>query len=207
MKLKKKVPRQKNKTLDLNTRATNENKLTYAALILNYAFDYGIDLKNRTIKITGPIDQFSFDLVDTAMTYFEAESKASVIIRINCPGGDTYEAMAIIARLRMSKCHIITECLGHCMSAATLILSCGDKRRMSKLASWMWHESSYGLEGKHSEIKATAKQVEREELLWANTMAEFSNKNSKYWLKTGIGIDAYFSADELLKTGAIDEVF
>ena len=194
------------KNLKISDRVNADTKLTYAALLLSYTFEYGVDFQNRTITLTGEIQHGWFDIVDAALTQMEAQDKSTVIIKINSPGGDTYEAMAVVGRIKSAKCHIVTEGYGHIMSAATLILASGKKRKMSKFAKFMWHEASYGIEGRHSEIKATAKQVEEEEKLWAETMAEFSNKDSKFWMKTGIHIDKHFFADELVDLGVIDEV-
>jgi len=70
----------------------------------------------------------------------------------------------------------------------------------------MWHEASYGIDGRHSENKATVAQIEREEKLWAQTMAKFSKKTEEFWLKEGIHIDAFFNSDQLLEMGVVDEI-
>lgn len=186
-----------------------EDRLTHASLLLGYLFDYGVDFQRRTIKITGDIDQETFNLIDSAMTEMEAESKAAITIKVDSPGGEVYQAMAIVGRLRESKCQIVTKGYGAVMSAATLILASGDKRSISKHAWFMHHESSYGADGKHSEIKALVVQTEREEKQWAKLMAEFSNETASenFWLERGVGVDAYFSAQDLLKLGVVDELF
>lgn len=191
----------------LSSNTKLEDRLTHASLLLGYLFDYGVDFQRRVIKITGDIDQETFNLVDAALTEMEAESRAAVTVKIDSPGGEVYQAMAIVGRLKESKCQIITKGYGAVMSAATLILACGDKRQMSKHAWFMHHEASYGLDGKHSEAKAVVAQVEREEKQWAEWMAEFSKKPKEYWLKNGVGIDSYFTAEDLLKMGVIDELF
>jgi hypothetical protein len=75
----------------------------------------------------------------------ESEDKSTVTIKINSPGGSTYDAMAIIGRIRSAKCYIVTEGYGQIMSAASLILASGRKRRINKYAFLMWHEASYGV--------------------------------------------------------------
>tara|TARA_R110000868_G_C10973188_1_gene771560 strand:+ start:90871 stop:91488 length:618 start_codon:yes stop_codon:yes gene_type:complete len=204
--MRKKTKINTSKNLNISNKASTDNKLTYVALLLNYAFEYGVDFKNRTITITGELAHGWFDIVDAALTQMEAESKSTVTIKVNSPGGDTYEAMAIIGRIKNSKCHIVTEGYGHIMSAATLILACGNKRKMSRYAQFMWHEASYGIEERHSVIKATVAQVEREETKWAEAMSEFTNKSVAFWKKTGVGIDKYLEAEQLLEYGAIDEI-
>lgn len=196
----------KNANLSVSPKASVDSKLTYAALLLSYAFEYGVDFDNRVITLAGEIKQGWFDVVDAALTQMEAAGKATVTVRINSGGGDTYEAMAVVGRLTTSKCYIVTEGFGHVMSAATLILACGHKRKMHKYCRMMWHEASYGLEGRHSENKHTVKMIEEEEKLWCDVMSEYSNKDSKFWKKEGISLDRFFWADELLEYDVIDEI-
>lgn len=192
---------------EITNKTTVDNRLTQAALLLNYAFDYGVDFKNRVIEITGEIDEIQFDRLDTAMTEMESESKKTITIKINSPGGSTYQALAMVGRIKESKCHIVTKGYGHVMSAATLILACGDKRYMSRFGFFMHHECSYEIGGRHSEIKADVMQVENEEKLWCQWMGEFTAESQSFWKKHGVGKNAYFTAEELLSLGVIDELF
>jgi ATP-dependent protease ClpP protease subunit len=189
------------------TQKNHSLKLTdKGAILLNYLFEYGVDFENRVITLSGPVKEGWFDIVDAALTQMEKVSKATVTIRIHSGGGDTYEAMAVVGRISVSKAHIVTEGFGHVMSAATLILACGDKRRMQKYCRLMWHEASYEVDGRHSENKHAVKMIEEEEKLWCETMAEFSDKDAKFWKTRGVGVDKYFWAPELLELGLIDEV-
>lgn len=193
---------------EVGTKGTTvDNKLTHAAMLLSYMVEYGIDFKRRTISLTGEVDESMYDILDFGMTEMESQSKKAITIKINSPGGSTYQACAIIGRMKECTCQTVTKGYGHVMSAATLILACGKKRKMSTEAFFMWHESQYDLSGRHSQNKADVRQVEKEERYWANRMAKYSNKNEKFWLENGVGIDAYFSAEQLLKIGVVDELF
>lgn len=205
-KISRKRPRRGGVT-QLNSNAKLEDRLTHASLLLGYLFDEGVDFQRRTINLVGDVDEDMFRLLDSAMSEMEADSRASITIKINSPGGLVYQAMAIVGRIQESKCQIVTKGYGTVMSAATLILASGDKRSMSKHSWFMHHESAYGVEGRHSEMKAIVAQTEREEEQWAGWMAEFSKRPKEYWLKEGVGIDAYFTADELLEAGVVDELF
>jgi ATP-dependent Clp protease protease subunit len=184
-----------------------EAKVNADALHLELAFDRGVNLKDRIIQITGDIDYPAFDVFDAAMTELERDSRKSITIRIHSFGGSVYEALAIVGRMDRSSCHIVTESYGATMSAATLILAAGKKRRMSRRGWFMHHESFYSVEGRHAQNKAIIAQMDREEFQWAQTMAEFTGTNAEFWLKRGMHIDAYFSAEDLLNLGAIDEIF
>lgn len=192
----------------LNPNTSVDNRLTHASMLLGYLFDYGVDFQRRIINLTGEIDKDMFNLLDAALTEMEAGSKSTITVKINSPGGEVYQAMAIVGRLRESKCNIITIGYGAVMSAATLILACGNKRKISTYSWFMHHESGYDLgETSHSQAKAYVAQADKEEKSWAQWMAEFTSKPIDFWLKNGIGTDVYFSAQQLLKLGVVDELF
>lgn len=167
-----------------------------------------LNLKSRIIQIVGPIDEKMFCKVDSELALLEGKSKRPVTFVINSFGGSVYDAIAIVARMRKSPCDIITEVYGQVMSAATIILAAGDKRRMDKLAFFMTHEGSYGAGGTHTQIKHYVQQAERENKMWCKTMAEFSGASAKFWETRGLnGMDCYLSAEQCLKIKVIDEVF
>ncbi len=196
----------RNNLLSASVKTGVDNKLTQAALILEYAFEYNVNFKERTISISREIDEKEFDRIDNALTEMESQNRKAITIRINSPGGQVYQALAIIGRMKRSQCQIITEGYGHVMSAATMILAAGDKRKISKYAFFMHHEASYGVDGRHSEIKDMVKQTEKEEEQWCEWMAEFTKKPKAFWMKSGVRVDAYFSANELMELGVADEV-
>lgn len=197
-----------NKKLNIGKNASVDHRLTYVALVISNALEYGINWDERTITISEDIDQPIFHVLDAAMTIMESDSREAITIRLNSPGGSIYEAQAIVARIRNSKAYVITEGYGHIMSAATLILACGRKRRIDKFADFMWHESSYdpGFD-RHSAHKETVKQMESAEKKWAQMMAAHSKKEAKFWKEKGVGKDAYFTAEQLLRYGVVDELF
>ena len=190
-----------------NSKTTIDNKLAFAQMNVNWAFEYGVNFTERTITWSQDIAFPMFDIIDSALTIMESESKQGITLKLHSPGGNTYEAIAVIGRLRKSKCHVTIEGYGHIMSAATLILASGNKRKLDKLAQFMWHSASYGVEGRHSEIKAVVKQVEKEEKMWAKAMSSLTNRTEKFWLEKGVHIDYYLDAETLLKYEVIDEVF
>lgn len=188
-------------------RGNMDAKVSQAEIMLEYAFDRDVNFKERMIRISGPINSKAFRKFDSAMTELESQGRKTITIKINSPGGEVYQALAIIGRIKNSPCNVITEGYGEIMSAATLVLASGDKRRVSKYAFFMHHEASYTVEGRQSEIEASVKQAKSEDLKWCEWMAEFSKKKKEYWLKSGVHVDAYFTPEELLELGVVDEIF
>ena len=124
-----------------DTRAS-EKTIAQSTLNLQYAFDRDVDFKSRVIRISEEIDAGVFDKIDAAMNHLERSCRKMITIKINSEGGSVYDALAIVGRLTSSKCKIVTEGHGRVMSAATLILACGDERKMSKYC-WLARRSNF----------------------------------------------------------------
>lgn len=196
------------KTFQISSNTNAESKLAYIDIIVEYSLKHGINFEARTITIADEINSELFSKVDAAITLMESGSLATITLKIFSHGGDTCAAMAIAARMRKSKCSFITEGYGQIMSAATLLLASGDKRKIDRNAQFMWHEGSSDLESlKVSEIVNMADQLKKEELTWANEMGKLTKKPAKFWKECGVGVDRYFTAEELVKYGVVDEIF
>lgn len=183
-------------------------------LHLDTQFTRGINFEDRIIILSGTIDQPMFDNIEIALTIMENEdAEKPVTIKINSPGGSVDEALAIVGRMKESKCVIETKGYGAIMSAATLILAAGDKghRHISKYARFMHHCSSYEVDTtRHSEMKDIISAMEKDEEAWASNMAELTkktNKSKKFWKEQGSKKDAYFNAKDLVRLGVVDDIF
>lgn len=186
--------------------ALKSSHLDFKALQLTYCFEHGINFSARVITISSDIDQDTFRLLDIAFAELELDKKKPVTIRLNSFGGSVYDALAIIGRMKSSGLKITVEGYGAVMSAATIILAAGHIRRLSEFSWLMSHSMSYGVEGKHAEIKSLVIQREREEQQWSNTMARFSNKPASWWNKLHSSQDKYLTPKECLHIGVIDEI-
>jgi len=183
-----------------------KTQIDIETLRLHYLFEYGIDLKNRAITITGDIDSDTFRVVDLGMSEMELSGKGAITIKLNSTGGSIYDAMAVVGRLNSSRCPIITKGYGAIMSAATLILASGDKRIMSKYSSFMHHEASYGMEGRHSEVKAVVIQMDKDNKIWSDWMSEFTKMSPLFWSEKGLHVDCYLTPEECKKYGIVDKI-
>lgn len=173
---------------------------------LNHLFEKKVNFKERVILINGEITEETFAFVDAALTELESHSRQAVTIKIHSMGGCVTSALGIVGRLKNSTCKIITIGYGIIASAATLILACGSERRASSFMQFMYHESSYVLEGRHSANKAAVENSEREEQLWAQWMAHFSKKTKKFYYEESKFTDKYWSPEQLKEFGVIDKI-
>lgn len=175
---------------------------------LSLIIERGISLASRSITISCDIDENLFLLIDAGLTEMERQStKKPITIKINSQGGSMYDALAIVGRMKNSKCHIVTEGYGSIMSAATILLAAGDTRKISKFAWFVHHEAGYTIDGRHSHIKEHVAQMEREEKTWARWMEELTSTPAEMWVEFAIKSDAHFSPHDLLELGVVDLIF
>jgi ATP-dependent protease ClpP protease subunit len=191
---------------DFSGKQNADAKMTQLGIHLETLLEHGINFRDRIITIKEEIDSDLFGKIDAALSEMESDNRRAITIRINSEGGSVYDALAIVGRLKSSKCRIITVGFGAVMSAATLILACGDERIMSDIAWFMHHESQYAVEGSHSQVVDAVAQAEKEENQWAAAMESYSKKDAKFWRKVAKDKNAYFTAQELLDMGVIDEL-
>lgn len=169
-------------------------------------FEQGLDLVARKIRISGEIDEKAFDHFDSCMNELERISKDPITVVISSPGGNPYSALSIVGRLRSSPCSIYTEAHGHAMSAAIMILACGDKRSMSQYCWFMAHKASYSLEGPHDYIMSEVMNMETQEKMWAEWMSEFSKKSKEFWMDVVKQKNYYITAQHCLEYGIVDKI-
>lgn len=191
----------------MSQRISPELRLSEQALRLQYSVEHGINITDRIIRIDGDIDESMVSRIDSGMSEMERDSRRAITIRINSVGGSTHDALAIIGRMKSSPCWIITEGYGYVMSAASLILAAGDRRKASEFCWIMHHDISYGIDGTHREVTDYVAQVNREWQQWAECMYKFTGyKSIAYWKKLGTDKDMYFTSSEALDRGIIEEI-
>tara|TARA_R110002012_G_scaffold200150_1_gene369131 strand:- start:727 stop:1110 length:384 start_codon:yes stop_codon:yes gene_type:complete len=125
---------------------------------------------------------------------------------INSPGGDIYEMFGIIDYIESLDVKVNTICRGRAFSAAAIILTMGTgNRMMSKRSTVMFHQSSSFLGGKMSDITAFLDNVKSLEKTIYDMLASRTKQDAEWW-KNKMRSDMFFTADELLEIGVIDQV-
>lgn len=161
----------------------------------------------RKIKIIGSIDSDNYNIFVQEMDVLEEKSTKPIHIELSSEGGDTYIGLAYYGRIISSPCDIIITAYGQVMSAATIILAAGDRRRMHKEAWFMVHDDSTKV---RENTKITADiiydHMENVEQQWASILAKHSNQSKELWRKASKDT-TYLNAESCLFVGLVDEVF
>jgi ATP-dependent Clp protease, protease subunit len=167
-------------------------------------------LENNVFFLSGEIDEESINECIRWIIYENLDSKEKLLtLYINSTGGDLYSAFALIDTMKNSGHPIRTVGLGAVMSAAFLIFAAGTKgeRYAAKNASFMCHQYSDNLAGKHHDLKATMRD------------GELCNQKMIDILKNATGLstvkikskllpasDVYLSAEETVDLNVADHI-
>lgn len=175
-------------------------------------FDYGVDKQNRRIFMFDGVDENSIGTVIKGLYYMDAESTEKPIeLFIGSFGGSEYEMFALYDTIRTLKAPIHTTAIGKCMSAAPLLVACGEPgHRYATPNTWfMVHQSWDEFGAKRTdELKRDLEHYDDMAKNWYNLMATHTNVSAKVWRsrceKAG---DTYFSAEQAQEWGLIDHIW
>ena len=169
-------------------------------------FENGVDEHSRTIIINSEITEELAFHIDVSITHLEKLSNDPINIRLTTGGGSVIDANSIIDRILNSTCEIHIHATGEICSAGIFVLASGHYRTCSFLLMLMHHEPSYDIEGRHSHNKGFIKASEAQDLRMAKWLATRTKKDAAFWLKTGVSTDYYFTPEQALDYGLIDEI-
>tara|TARA_R110001592_G_scaffold263845_1_gene529204 strand:- start:5 stop:613 length:609 start_codon:yes stop_codon:yes gene_type:complete len=168
-----------------------------------------LDYEDSVIFINDEINDHTltdFIIRMRSLLMHRKDKTSPVNLMINSPGGDIYEMFGIIDYLETLDVKVNTICRGRAFSAAAIILTCGTgTRMMSKRSTVMFHQSSSFLGGKMSDITAYLDNVKSLEKIIYNMLAERTKKDEEWW-KNKMRSDSFFTAEELLEIGVIDQI-
>jgi ATP-dependent Clp protease, protease subunit len=183
--------------------------------------DFSFDKENpsRTITLSSEIDESSVgDIIqyiadineydnDNQENLVDYERKPIKLI-VNSFGGSVYDGFALIAAIETSETHIHTYCFGSAMSMALLVLVSGDKRYGHKLSTYMYHECLDQMPyDKLSILKENLEETKRVMAVYDAHLIDCTRLKQKQLDQIkNLKKDWYFSAEEALKNGVIDQI-
>ncbi|WP_421811738.1 head maturation protease, ClpP-related [Flagellimonas sp.] len=171
--------------------------------------------KEATIHIYGIIGGFDWDTwsyINTADAFLrefaEVESEADVIhVRINSPGGNVHDGLAIYNALYNSKKTILTYNDGICYSMAALLMLAGEKSHSFKNCLFMTHNVISAVWGNAQEMRTEADVLDKYDQALGTAIESklgiSSEKVSELYLNYK---DNYFTAQEAKDIGFYDDI-
>ena len=173
------------------------------------AYDiYSRLLKERIIFLTGPIDDNIASLVCAQLLFLESENpKKEISFYINSPGGIVWSGLAVYDTMQYISSKIMTICIGQAASAASLLLTAGEKEMRFSLPNSriMIHQPSGGYQGQVTDLEIQTNEIIKTKKRLNQIYAKHTGKNIKE-VELIMERDKYFSPEEAIKFGLIDKI-
>ena len=173
------------------------------------AYDiYSRLLKERIIFLTGPIDDNVASLVCAQLLFLESENpKKEISFYINSPGGIVWSGLAMYDTMQYISSKIMTICIGQAASAASLLLTAGEKEMRFSLPNSriMVHQPSGGYQGQVTDIEIQTKEIIKTKKRLNEIYAKHADKKIKE-VELIMERDKYFSPEEAIEFGLIDKI-
>ena len=165
-------------------------------------------LKDRIIFIGTPIDDQVANVVMAQLLFLAGEDpEKDVWLYINSPGGSVYAGLAIYDTMQYVPCDVSTVCMGLAASMGQFLLCSGapGKRYALPHSRILMHQPSGQMQGQATDIAIQAEQIVYLKRMMAERIA-FHTGQSIERIEKDSDRDRWFTADEALEYGFIDQV-
>lgn len=170
-------------------------------------------IQNAADSDDGPAEVFIYDFIDSWMGV-SAESfvkdlaaidKGEITVRINSPGGDVWDGLAIMNAIRNHKAKVTAVVDGIAASAASFIAMAGDEVVIRRNAEMMIHDASGLVLGNASDMHDMAKLLDKESDNIASIYADRTGGEVKDWRKA-MRAETWYSDQEAVDAGLADRI-
>lgn len=128
-----------------------------------------------------------------------------ILVRINSPGGDIFDAVAILNALREHDSRIVAQVDGLAASAASFIAMAGDEIVMNANSQLMLHNAWALVIGDAADMTRMAAMLERQNANIATIYAARAGGTPAEW-QAVMAQETWFTADEAVDSGLADRV-
>lgn len=165
-------------------------------------------LENRIVFLIGEINQSSAARVMMQMLYLENIKRGQDIsLYINSPGGAVDDTLALYDTMRFLSSPVSTYCIGRAYSGGSVLLTAGakGKRYILPHAKVMIHQPYGGITGQAEDIRIQVEQIGKMKAELNKIIAHHTGQSVENVLRDAER-DKYFTAEEAVKYGLVDEV-
>jgi ATP-dependent Clp protease protease subunit len=164
-------------------------------------------LKDRIIKLDGPINDQTASLITTQLLILDQNSDEDIKLYINSPGGSVTAGMAIYDTMKSLKNDVITVGMGMCASMGSFLLAAGTKGKRYALPNTriMTHQPSAGTQGQVSDMERHMDEFKRTKEKMRAYYEHFLNVSSDDFEKI-YDRDTFFNALAAKEMGHIDHL-
>ena len=164
-------------------------------------------IENRELYLNGEIDEESVTELIQKIRYYNTLSSEPITLYINSGGGSAYDGFALIDCIKRSESPIAAVAEGAIMSMAVAVFAACDIRISGKYTQFMVHNLSavFG-HMTYKDIKVQQKHLQCVTNQYCEILADSSNLTKEQWYTKLYEKDSYFTADEALEFGLVQEI-
>src|SRR6266542_2262274 len=126
-------------------------------------------------------------------------------VRINSPGGDVWDGLAIYNSLRDHPAAVTTYVDGLAASAASIIVQAGDRRVAAKASEVMIHEAWGLVVGNAADMRDAAGRLDQASGMIAGVYADRAGGTVDGW-REAMRAESWYTGAEAADAGLVDEV-
>lgn len=130
---------------------------------------------------------------------------SNILLRVNSPGGQVYEGIAIANALRSHPASVTVQVDGIAASIASVIAMAGDRVRMMPNAMIMVHDASGLTVGNAADHRDTAELLDKISGNIADAYAARAGGTRDEWRQVMVA-ETWYTAEEAVAAGLADEV-
>ncbi|MEU6582824.1 head maturation protease, ClpP-related [Nocardia sp. NPDC046763] len=160
---------------------------------------------NPTVYLFDEIDSYWGVSAEEFARELDGIDAEQITVKINSPGGNVYDGLAIMNALIDHPAKIITSVEGLAASAASFIAMAGDERVMRPGAELMIHNAWMVAIGSATDLRAAADQLERTSANLASIYADRSGGELADW-QAAMDAETWYSAQEAVDAGLADRI-
>tara|TARA_R110000744_G_scaffold370276_1_gene480808 strand:+ start:473 stop:1132 length:660 start_codon:yes stop_codon:yes gene_type:complete len=164
-------------------------------------------MMERIIWCAGPVDDRMSTIVQAQLMFLDTLSDDDIIMHIDTPGGSVKSGLSIVDVMDYIKCDVATINTGIAASMGAVLLGAGTKGKRASLrfSRTMIHQSSGGSVGNIQDARIDFQEWEKINTTLFELLGKYCGKTTKQVIKDATR-DNWFSSDEALKYGIVDEI-
>jgi len=183
---------------------TSKPKQPEVTSVENRIYFYSEVERDKTLQLNKMLRDIDNDHTSLKIKT-DANELLPIYIHINSYGGSLHAGLSSMDNILLCKSPVITIVDGICASAATFISVAGKRRQMTKHSMMLIHQISSAFWGKYSEFEDEKKNLDKCMDIIKGIYKEYTKIPSEK-LDDILKHDLYFTADECLQYGLIDEI-
>ncbi len=182
-----------------------------ASARIESALNHGVDVRGRRIWLHGGVDEGTIGQAIRGMYLLSDLGPEPIELYVSSYGGELDEAFALHDVTRTIKAPVHTIALGKAMSAAPLLIACGQPgyRYATENCQFMLHDCSLEVaEGSPAYISSHVAAAKAQMATMAKLLGKYTKKPTRHWSSMFSGkIDRFFTADEAVTWGLVDQIW